>query len=110
MNVLHRETLTVDVVTQGGVNEDGVPTSTTVPRTVSGFNVQPVISVAGTEQVDDQLLVTKRWKVSGPVIDGLTSSSRIHWRDRTFQPWGDVEAQHFSVLRHMEFYMVDWEG
>ena len=108
--MLHREKLTVDVATEGAPDADGVPTKTTEPVTVAGFNIQPVISFRGAEEVDNQLLVTKRWKVSGPPVPGLTAASRIEWRGDFYQPWGDVGSQHYSVLPHAEFYIVAWEG
>jgi hypothetical protein len=110
VNPLHRESLTIQIVTTGAPDEDGLPTQTSTESTFAGFNVQPVISARSTEGVDNQTLVTKRWKVSGPPIPGLTADSRILWRGSPFKPWGDVTAQHYAVMPHSEFYMIDWAG
>lgn len=110
MSVLHRESLTVQVVTQGTPDADGVPTSTTTEATYTGYNVQPVISTRATEGMDNELLVTERYKVSGPPIPGITPASKIIWRGNTYKPWGDPTPQHVGVLPHAEFFLINWSG
>jgi len=115
---LHQESLTVQVITQGAPDENGIAATTVTETTYGpaatpptpGYNVQPVISTRATEGLDNQLLVTERYKVSGPPIPGITAASKIIWRGKAYMPWGDPTPQHVGILPHAEFFLIAWSG
>jgi len=110
VSILHKETLTLNTNVEGEPDEDGLPTYTTSSVDYAGFNVQPVISTRATEGMTDELLVTKRYKVSGPQIPNITAASWITWRGQKFKPWGDPTPFYTGPIPHAEFLMIAWSG
>lgn len=105
--LLHRETLTVLVVTTGEPDDDGVPTEDVVERAVPGWNVQPV----GTnESLGDAEVVTGRWRASGPLTEWLQAGDRLRWRGTAYRVDGEPQHYRGGSLDHTEVVLIAWKG
>ncbi|MDI3331411.1 MAG: hypothetical protein QJR09_11890 [Micrococcus sp.] len=101
--LLHRETITVVTVTEGEADPFGEPTTTASEKDHPGYNVQPV---GTTESVGDQTVITRRYRVSGPAITGITEATRIRWRGQDYELEGDDQQYVSGALDHMELIIT----
>lgn len=106
---LHRETVTVTVVTRGVPDVDGVASRTTSTVTLTGCNVQ----LAATTETPDSSAVSsaERWRVSGPLAEQITPGCLAAWRGDPYEV--DGAPAHFrgtGFLDHTEFVIVKRRG
>lgn len=105
--LLHPETLTVTLVTQGGPDEDGVPTETVTTRPWGPCNVQ---RSSTSEQRDGREVVTTTLQASGPLAPWITESDRITYLGKAYRV--DGEPAHFrgGAFDHTEVTLIKWTG
>lgn len=107
MSPLHRETLTVHITTDGDPDEDGVPSSTSVPREWGPCNVQQVSS---TETRGGREVVVTKTRASGPLAKWIGSDAKVTRDGEDYRV--DGKPAHFvgGALDHTELVLIAWEG
>lgn len=82
--LLHDETVEILAATGTGVDEDGVPTTTTERHPWPGVNVQRVTAEELTDQGRNTTITT--YRVSGPPPKyPVTAGDEIEWRGQTYR-------------------------
>lgn len=101
--ILHRETITVITVTEAGPDPWGEPGTTEAAQDYHGYHVEPV---GTSESIGEQTVITRRHRISGPPIPGITQATRIRWRGDDYEIEGDDQEWVSGTLDHMELIIT----
>lgn len=105
--LLHPESLTVQRVSFGPPDDDGVPTQTITLRAWGPCNVQQLTT---TETGGATQLVGERWRASGPLADWIEPGDRITWGGQDYAIDGHPAHYGGGALDHTELVLARWEG
>ena len=109
IHLLHPDTFTVDVVTVGPPDDDGVPIETVIEKSWPRCNAKVT---ATSEDRTTGETVTSTMHVSGPLAEWITSGDRMT-RARDGTKWAvDGDPTHYvaGALDHTELGLIRWEG
>ena len=109
IHLLHPDAFTVDVVTVGPPDEDGVPVETVTEKPWPRCNAKVT---ATSEDRTTGETVTSTMRVSGPLAEWITSGDRMT-RTRDSTKWAvDGAPTHYvaGALDHTELDLIRWEG
>jgi|GEM_PF-1106151 len=109
MSTLHREVLTVCLVTTGIPDSDGVPVVTTTTRPWGPCNVQ---QSGTTEERNGREVVTVGLRASGPLAEWVSAGDIIERpRDGAVYQVDGAPAHYVGgALDHTEVRLVAWSG
>lgn len=90
--ILHDDTVTIETVTSGRPDADGVPTETTTETEWTGVNVQQIKAELLT---DDDRNTSRTWyRVSGPPPSvELSTADKIIWQGTRYQIDGHPDTR-----------------
>lgn len=112
---IHQDTVTIIRTTEGGPDDDGIPTSTTVRQVHPDCSVQPEST---TEPGTGIHVITSRWRVSGPLAQWIRAGDRaeVPWivgadgRPLALAVDGRPASFASGPLQHTEYYLIERKG